>query len=226
MEINNGKYRNAILFFASNVPNLGRVKLNKLLYFSDFDHFERYGEPVTGETYKNDELGPVPMHIEQIISEMESDEQAEVVAEAVIGAAGGHLFTGAVTAYAIATVHASPTIFFEAAPVETPINVLVYRGDRGVEESVQNPLITSTLVAIEHGRNIIDEHGLHVKEMNVTVLYNSGYKSGQVIHVEDALRGVTLVGKITGVSHDVRGNESLHITALDIRVPVPEGYYV
>ena len=149
-----------------------------------------------------------------------------VVAEAVIGAAGGHLFTGAVTAYAIATVHASPTIFFEAAPVETPINVLVYRGDRGVEESVQNPLITSTLVAIEHGRNIIDEHGLHVKEMNVTVLYNSGYKSGQVIHVEDALRGVTLVGKITGVSHDVRGNESLHITALDIRVPVPEGYYV
>lgn len=102
MKINNEKYRNAILFFASNVPNLGRVKLNKLLYFSDFDHFEKYGEPVTGETYQNDELGPVPMHIEQIIREMESEEQAEVVAEAVIDFVRYHL---------VPRIHYNPRIF-------------------------------------------------------------------------------------------------------------------
>ena len=84
MKINKEKYKNAILFFASNVPNVGRVKLNKLLYFSDFDHFEKYGEPITGETYQNDKLGPVPMHVEQTIKEMESEGQANVVAEAVI----------------------------------------------------------------------------------------------------------------------------------------------
>lgn len=91
MKINNEKYRNAILFFASNVPNVGRVKLNKLLYFLDFDHFEKYGEPVTGDTYQNNELGPVPMYVEQIISEMESEQQAEVVAEAVIDFVRYHL---------------------------------------------------------------------------------------------------------------------------------------
>lgn len=84
MKINKGKYKNIVLFFASNVPNLGKVKLNKLLYFSDFDHFEKYGEPITGETYQNDKLGPVPMHIEEIIGEMESEGQVDTVAEAVI----------------------------------------------------------------------------------------------------------------------------------------------
>ena len=84
MAIDKEKYRNAILLFASNTPNLGRVKLNKLLYFLDFDHFEKYGEPVTGDTYQNNELGPVPMHVEQVISEMESERLIEVVVEPVI----------------------------------------------------------------------------------------------------------------------------------------------
>ena len=102
MKINKEKYKNTILFFASNVPNLGKVKLNKLLYFSDFDHFEKYGEPVTGETYQNDKLGPVPMHIEEIIGEMESGGQADIVAEAVIDFVRYHL---------VPKVHYNPSIF-------------------------------------------------------------------------------------------------------------------
>lgn len=102
MKINKDKYKNAILFFASTVPNVGRVKLNKLLYFSDFDHFEKYGESVTGETYQNDKLGPVPTHIEQMIGEMEAKEEAEVVAEAVIDFVRYHL---------VPRIHYNPSIF-------------------------------------------------------------------------------------------------------------------
>ena len=42
-KINQEKYRNAILFFASRIQNgtLGKLKLMKLLYYLDFDFFEK-----------------------------------------------------------------------------------------------------------------------------------------------------------------------------------------
>ena len=84
MGVNKEKYVNAILFFATHTPNLGRVKLNKLLYFLDFDHFEKYGNPVTGDLYENNELGPVPVSAEKFVSDMESKGLVEVVIEPVI----------------------------------------------------------------------------------------------------------------------------------------------
>ena len=78
------KYVNAILFFLESVHNLGRTKLYKLLYFLDFDHYEKYGEPVTGEAYQNKELGPVPVHAEEVINKMEEDGLIDVVPEQVI----------------------------------------------------------------------------------------------------------------------------------------------
>jgi uncharacterized phage-associated protein len=101
-KINKEKYKNAILFFAASVSCLGRVKLNKLLYFADFDHFEKYGESITGETYQNDKLGPVPMHIEETIEEMESAKEADIVAEAVIDFVRYHL---------VPRIHYNPSIF-------------------------------------------------------------------------------------------------------------------
>ncbi len=83
-DMNKGKYKNAILFFARNTPNLGRVKLNKLLYFLDFDHFEKYGAAVTDDIYENNELGPVPVHAEEIVAEMESERLVEIIVEPII----------------------------------------------------------------------------------------------------------------------------------------------
>jgi len=54
------KFKNAVLFFATRVGNLGITKLNKLLYFSDFEHFKRYGRPILGDRYVRMEQGPVP----------------------------------------------------------------------------------------------------------------------------------------------------------------------
>ena len=54
------KFINATLFFAERVEKLGPTKLNKLLYFSDFEHFRLYGRPILGDQYIKMEQGPVP----------------------------------------------------------------------------------------------------------------------------------------------------------------------
>jgi uncharacterized phage-associated protein len=89
--MNKEKYKNAILFFSENVPALGVTKLNKLLYFLDFDHFEKFGDAVTGDTYENKELGPVPQHIDEIIEEMRSENLITIVCEQVIDYVRYHL---------------------------------------------------------------------------------------------------------------------------------------
>ena len=54
------KFINATLFFAEKVEKLGPTKLNKLLYFSDFEHYRLYGRPIIGDEYIKMERGPVP----------------------------------------------------------------------------------------------------------------------------------------------------------------------
>ena len=72
-KINQAKYRNAILFFASRIQNgtLGKLKLMKLLYYLDFDFFEKYGRPVTGDEYIRFENGPVPRMAEKLLKQMD-----------------------------------------------------------------------------------------------------------------------------------------------------------
>ena len=71
-KINERKYKNAVLFFARKIQNrtLGKLKLMKLLYFLDFDFFEKYGRSVTGDEYLRFEYGPVPRMGEKILKEM------------------------------------------------------------------------------------------------------------------------------------------------------------
>ena len=72
-KINEKKYKNAVLFFANKIRNgtLGKLKIMKLLYYLDFDFFEKYGRSVTGDQYLRFELGPVPRMAEKILKEME-----------------------------------------------------------------------------------------------------------------------------------------------------------
>ncbi len=77
-KINQKKYKNAILFFAKKIQNgtLGKLKLMKLLYFLDFDFFEKYGRSVTEDEYLRFENGPVPRMAEKILKEMDGKEIA------------------------------------------------------------------------------------------------------------------------------------------------------
>lgn len=63
--------------------NFGRVLLYKLLYFSDFDNYEKYEESISGETYLRKRRGPVPSHfhdaIADLVSEGKIDETSEIV---------------------------------------------------------------------------------------------------------------------------------------------------
>lgn len=70
--VNEIKYKNAILFFANKIRNgtLGKLKVMKLLYFLDFDFFEKYGKSVTGDEYLRFENGPVPRMAEKILKSM------------------------------------------------------------------------------------------------------------------------------------------------------------
>lgn len=55
------KLINAIVFFAKNTKYCGKIKLIKLLYLLDFEHFRQTGRSVTGMDYLAWKMGPVPL---------------------------------------------------------------------------------------------------------------------------------------------------------------------
>lgn len=75
-KINQKKYKNAVLFFAKKIRNgtLGKLKMMKLLYYLDFDFFEKYGRSITGDEYLRFENGPVPRKAEKMLKEMNGKE--------------------------------------------------------------------------------------------------------------------------------------------------------
>lgn len=70
-EIN--KLVHAIIYFAihTNQIRLGKTKLMKLLYFSDFRHMKEYDRPIIGDTYSKYQGGPVPNSSYKIITAAE-----------------------------------------------------------------------------------------------------------------------------------------------------------
>jgi len=72
MATSSDKMEQVILFFLERINNvhLGRTKLMKLLYYVDFDHFEKHGRSVTGAAYRKLPHGPVPDKAQKVIEEM------------------------------------------------------------------------------------------------------------------------------------------------------------
>jgi uncharacterized phage-associated protein len=68
------KLEQVILFFLERINNntLGRTKLMKLLYYVDFDHYEKTGRSVTNAKYRKLPQGPVPDKAEKVIAKMVS----------------------------------------------------------------------------------------------------------------------------------------------------------
>ncbi len=60
------KFRELVLYIAENSeddPKFGVVKLNKILYYSDFEAYRRLERPITGATYRKYREGPAPSEI-------------------------------------------------------------------------------------------------------------------------------------------------------------------
>ena len=55
----------AIVYLSDNTRHCGKIKLFKLLYLLDFEHFRQTGHSVTGMEYRAWKMGPVPIELVQ-----------------------------------------------------------------------------------------------------------------------------------------------------------------
>jgi len=74
------KFREVLLYILEKIgarPNIGEAVIWKLLYFIDFDYYEKYEEQLIGARYKRNHHGPTPVISTQIIEQMEK--QGDIV---------------------------------------------------------------------------------------------------------------------------------------------------
>lgn len=76
----------AIVYFASHTKYCGKIKLFKLLYLLDFEHFRQTGKKVTGFEYQAWKFGPVPIELMEEWEELGDDlaRAVHIVEEKVI----------------------------------------------------------------------------------------------------------------------------------------------
>lgn len=72
MALNRKKYQNTVLYLCQKLKGevRGKKKLAKLLYFADFDFYEKNQKSITGDVYKAYPKGPLPSMLNEIITEM------------------------------------------------------------------------------------------------------------------------------------------------------------
>lgn len=59
--------------------NVGQTVIYKLLYFIDFDYYEKYEKQLIGAKYIHNHYGPTPVAFSQVIDEMKKSEEIEEV---------------------------------------------------------------------------------------------------------------------------------------------------
>ena len=70
------KFEQVLLYIlnkAGGKPNVGETVIYKLLYFIDFDYYEKFEESLMGVTYLKRKHGPVPAGFQDIVAEMEKE---------------------------------------------------------------------------------------------------------------------------------------------------------
>jgi len=76
------KFKEVLLYILGKVgakPNIGETVLYKLLYFIDFDYYEKYEEQIIGATYIKNHYGPTPKEFQSIVNEMIKDKEIGIV---------------------------------------------------------------------------------------------------------------------------------------------------
>ena len=77
-----GKFEQTLLYILAKIggkPNIGQTVLYKLLYFIDFDYYEKYEEQLIGATYIKNHYGPTPVMFAKMIERMEAEGKLETV---------------------------------------------------------------------------------------------------------------------------------------------------
>lgn len=76
------KFKEVLLYILSKVgakPNIGETALYKLLYFVDFDFYEKFETQLTGAHYKKNHYGPTPVEFKKVVEDMEEKKEIERV---------------------------------------------------------------------------------------------------------------------------------------------------
>ena len=76
------KFRQILLYILKKVggkPNVGMTVLYKLLYFIDFDYYEKYEDQLMGLVYFKNHHGPTPLLFENLISDLTKKGEVEIV---------------------------------------------------------------------------------------------------------------------------------------------------
>ena len=67
------KFKNALLYITQKIgalPNVGQTVIYKILYFCDFDYYEKFEEQLIGATYIKNHFGPTPREFSAVVKEM------------------------------------------------------------------------------------------------------------------------------------------------------------
>lgn len=76
------KFKEVLLYILNKVgskPNIGETVIYKLLYFIDFDFYEKYEEQLIGATYMKNQYGPTPVEFAKIVEQMIRKSEIEKV---------------------------------------------------------------------------------------------------------------------------------------------------
>ena len=75
------KFKEVLLYILNKVgakSNIGETVLYKLLYFIDFDFYEKYEEQLIGITYIKNHFGPTPLEFKKIVKSMEGKDLVKI----------------------------------------------------------------------------------------------------------------------------------------------------
>ena len=76
------KFKQVVLYVLNKVgekPNFGKTVLQKLLYFIDFDYYEKFEESLMGGTYLKNHYSPTSVELDPLIKEMQEQGEIEAV---------------------------------------------------------------------------------------------------------------------------------------------------
>jgi DNA-binding XRE family transcriptional regulator/uncharacterized phage-associated protein len=75
------KFKEILLYTLSKIggkPNVGETVIYKLLYFIDFDYYEKYEEQIIGATYIKNHHGPTPIEFIKVVEDMKKNNELRI----------------------------------------------------------------------------------------------------------------------------------------------------
>src|SRR3989344_3226417 len=76
------KFEQVLLYILAKIggkPNIGQTVLYKLLYFIDFDYYEKFEEQLIGAKYIKNHYGPTPLMFAKLVDRLEKKNKVEKI---------------------------------------------------------------------------------------------------------------------------------------------------